>query len=600
MTAVQQQQQQQMETLKRSGSSSSVEVPTVVSGIRTRSIKLGGASGGGSKGNVGAGVNNSLKMALMSLGSGGGAILQKELAVLPEEVVSAREKEKMMLQDLNDRFAKYIEKMRFLEADNKRLQEIVLSFEARFKELETTLQRLYEAELAGARRALDETTATKAAIELKVAGLEAKVAELTTLYDDEVAAHAETKVTLPKLEKTISEKDASIDFLTNNISTMEVELRRLKGQISTLQVDLGNSKMAADAEVVQRVELESLLTTKDDEIAFLTNMYEEKIKALLLVDLGSDSFASAFSNELALALRDIRAEYEAILDATRTTDTDSWYKAKFNELLTTSKRTGGDLQTAKAEVASARAGYQDAMSQLALLRAQLAAANEKILLLEADMAAAVAQADAERTESEKVIAELREALALNFAELKALTDHKLRLDAEIATYRRLLSGEETRVSAPLVAQSKSNTVTLTKAEQDFMTGIFNSAAQGGDTVSAKDLKEIFDYADKATFKARKPLGITEDKIASYLELCDVDPSGQLGVKQFVRLMMIARKDALRSLLLQFAGTKGYCTVEEASTALGAAGYDNVAQLVANADSNKDGRINWTEFIANIN
>ena len=57
--------------------------------------------------------------------------------------------------------------------------------------------------------------------------------------------------------------------------------------------------------------------TKDDEIAFLTNMYEEKVKALMSIDLGSDAFASAFSNELALALRDIRGEYEAIMEATR-------------------------------------------------------------------------------------------------------------------------------------------------------------------------------------------------------------------------------------------------------------------------------------------
>ena len=39
-----------------------------------------------------------------------------------------------------------------------------------------------------------------------------------------------------------------------------------------------------------------------------------------------------FSNELALAIRDIRAEYEAINEAQRGADTDGWYKAKFNEM----------------------------------------------------------------------------------------------------------------------------------------------------------------------------------------------------------------------------------------------------------------------------
>merc|ERR1711933_441620 len=166
-------------------------------------------------------------------------------------------------------------------------------------------------------------------------------------------------------------------------SSMEVEISRLKAQIATLQKDLSAAKQAGDAEVVGRVELESLLTTKEDEIYFLTNMYEEKVKALMSIDLGSDAFASAFSNELALALRDIRGEYEAIMEATRTQDTDAWYKAKFNEVMATTQRATGDLAAAKAEVSAAKAKYQALQAELLALRAQLAAANERIASLEA-------------------------------------------------------------------------------------------------------------------------------------------------------------------------------------------------------------------------
>merc|ERR1719229_37536 len=227
---------------------------------------------------------------------------------------------------------------------------------------------------------------------MKVAGLELKVAELTALYTAEYEAHLITKETLPKLEKMVSERDAQIDFLTKNVSSMEIEIARLKAQIASLQQELAASKQAGDAEVVGRVELESLLTTKDDEIAFLTNMYEEKVKALMTIDLGSDAFASAFSNELALALRDIRGEYEAIMEATRTQDTDAWYKAKFNEVMATTQRATSDLTAAKQEVSAARGKYQALMAELIALRAQFAAANERIAALEADMAAAAAAA----------------------------------------------------------------------------------------------------------------------------------------------------------------------------------------------------------------
>merc|ERR550534_2929825 len=143
----------------------------------------------------------------------------------------------------------------------------------------------------------------------------------------------------------ISERDSTIDYLTKSVASMDVELGRLKAQIANLQKDLVFAKQAADAEWVARVEVQSLVATREDEMAFLTSMYEEKIKALMSIDLGSEAFAAAFSNELALALRDIRAEYEAIIEATRTQDTDSWYKAKFNEVMATTQRATSDLTT---------------------------------------------------------------------------------------------------------------------------------------------------------------------------------------------------------------------------------------------------------------
>ena len=46
------------------------------------------------------------------------------------------------------------------------------------------------------------------------------------------------------------------------------------------------------------------------------------------LNFDSEDYRAMFSNELALALRDIRAEYDAILEAQKGADNDSWYKAK--------------------------------------------------------------------------------------------------------------------------------------------------------------------------------------------------------------------------------------------------------------------------------
>ena len=95
---------------------------------QTSISRSGGGGGGGGFGMGGGGGGGmSLRMAVAALGGGGGAIsgAVREVASNPTAVIAQREKEKRDLQELNDRFASYIERVRFLEADNKRLQSII-------------------------------------------------------------------------------------------------------------------------------------------------------------------------------------------------------------------------------------------------------------------------------------------------------------------------------------------------------------------------------------------------------------------------------------------------------------------------------------------
>ena len=66
------------------------------------------------------------------------------------------------------RFAAYIERVRFLEADNKRLQSIITELTVKYDALDAALRAIYEEEMKAARQALDKTTAAKGAAELRV------------------------------------------------------------------------------------------------------------------------------------------------------------------------------------------------------------------------------------------------------------------------------------------------------------------------------------------------------------------------------------------------------------------------------------------------
>jgi len=404
-----------------------------------------GMGGGGGAGGGGGGM--SLRMAVAALGGSGGGIsgAVREVASNPTAVIAQREREKRDLQDLNDRFASYIERVRFLEADNKRLQSIIDTLKVKFEQLEVTLKEMYEAELTAARKTIDETTKAKAEVELRVARLEEELADYRLRYETEVKEHLITKERVPALEKGISERDAQIEFLTKTVDAQERELAKIKGDLARCQRDLRDAKTGADAEIVARIELESIVQTKDDEINFLKNMYEEKIRQLMDINFDSEDWRTMFSNELALALRDIRAEYDAILESQKGADNDSWYKAKFNEMLATSQRSGSELVESKEEVKRARAKYQELQMEISRLRGENAQLLERVAMLEAELDALGKSHSLALDDAQAEIEKLRAQLAAQILELKELMDSKLALDAEIATYRRLLMGEETRL-----------------------------------------------------------------------------------------------------------------------------------------------------------
>ena len=88
------------------------------------------------------------------------------------EVITVRDKEKKDMQGLNERFASYIEKVRFLEAQNKAL----LAEIERLKKLKgfdvSEIKELYENELKEFRTIVDDLTNEKAKFDSTLVGLQ--------------------------------------------------------------------------------------------------------------------------------------------------------------------------------------------------------------------------------------------------------------------------------------------------------------------------------------------------------------------------------------------------------------------------------------------
>jgi len=93
-------------------------------------------------------------------------------------VKTTREREKKDLQDLNERFANYIEKVRFLEAQNRKLGSELDELRSKWGKETTHIKQMYEAELSEARRLIDDLSKDKAALEIKLSSVQEQNADI--------------------------------------------------------------------------------------------------------------------------------------------------------------------------------------------------------------------------------------------------------------------------------------------------------------------------------------------------------------------------------------------------------------------------------------
>ncbi|NXB19261.1 K2C6A protein, partial [Rhagologus leucostigma] len=217
--------------------------------------------------------------------------------------------EKDQIKSLNNKFASFIDKVRFLEQQNKVL-ETKWSLLKDQKIVQNNVEPMFELYISNMRRQLEALGGERLQLGSELKAMQDTVEDFKVRYEEEI----------------------------NTRTTAENNFVMLKKD--------------ADAAYVNKVELGTKGDALTEEINFLRALYEAELSQMHSQISDTSVVLSMDNNrnlDLDSIIAEVKAQYEDIANRSRA-EAESWYQKKYEELQLLAGRHGDDLQNTRVEI----------------------------------------------------------------------------------------------------------------------------------------------------------------------------------------------------------------------------------------------------------
>ncbi|KAG7471990.1 hypothetical protein MATL_G00103850 [Megalops atlanticus] len=333
--------------------------------------------------------------------------------------------EKVAMQNLNDRLASYLETVRNLEQANSKLElQIREALEKRGPDVHDYSR--YNAILDDLRKKVFDATVDNARLVLQIDNARLAADDFRVKYESELTIRQSVEADIVGLRKVIDD---------TNIGRMNLE-----SEIEAL-----------------REELIFLKKNHDNEVMELRNQIAQ---SGVQVDVDAPK-----GQDLAQIMAEMRAKYEKMALKNQE-ELKAWHESQISEIHVQVTQNTEALQGARTEV-------NDLRRQLQTLEIELESQKSLKASLEGSLRDTEMRYNMEMEKYNTIImqleaelTQLRANIQLQTQEYEALLNIKMKLEAEIATYRRLLDGEDFKLQDALdnsqkTVKTKVMTVTQT-------------------------------------------------------------------------------------------------------------------------------------------